>query len=84
MVVAVVGYFLFFETLSVNIVQKCQICVENEKPDWKQTNEMCSQKRHATLLIFHVGWWRIMMALVNQTKAYKFIVSSSFLMRRQM
>ena len=23
--------FLFFETLGVNIVQKCQICVENEK-----------------------------------------------------
>ena len=25
--------FLFFKTLGVNIVQKCQICVENEKPD---------------------------------------------------
>ena len=25
--------FLFFKTLSVNIVQKCQNCVENEKPD---------------------------------------------------
>ena len=25
---------LFFKTLGVNIVQKCQICVENEKPEW--------------------------------------------------
>ena len=24
---------LFFKTLGVNTVQKCQICVENEKPD---------------------------------------------------
>ena len=24
---------LFFKTLDVNIVQKCQICVENKKPE---------------------------------------------------
>ena len=27
----------FFKTLDVNFVQKCQICVENEKPDWDVT-----------------------------------------------
>ena len=29
------GHFIFlvFKTFSVNIVQKCQICVENEKPE---------------------------------------------------
>ena len=26
------GFFLLFKTLDVNFVQKCQICVENEKP----------------------------------------------------
>ena len=25
--------FLLFKTLDVNFVQKCPICVENEKPD---------------------------------------------------
>ena len=25
-------FFLLFKTLDVNFVQKCQICVENEKP----------------------------------------------------
>ena len=27
-------FLLFFKTLDVNFVQKCQICVENEKPDF--------------------------------------------------
>ena len=27
------NFFLLFKTLTVNFVQKCQICVENEKPD---------------------------------------------------
>ena len=26
-------FFLLFKTIDVNFVQKCQICVENEKPD---------------------------------------------------
>ena len=29
-------FFLLFKTFDVNFVQKCQICVENEKPEWKQ------------------------------------------------
>ena len=28
------AFFLLFKTLDVNFVQKCQICVEKEKPDW--------------------------------------------------
>ena len=32
-------FFLLFKTLNVNFVQKCQICVENEKPDcWTQND----------------------------------------------
>ena len=27
------SFFLLFKTLDVNFVQKCQICVENEKPE---------------------------------------------------
>ena len=36
--------FWFFKTLGVNIVQKCQICVENEKPEyptWKKVSIHC-------------------------------------------
>ena len=33
--------FLFLKTPSANIVQKCQIDVENEKPEW--ATEMYSQ-----------------------------------------
>ena len=28
------GILFLFKTLDVTFVQKCQICVENEKPDW--------------------------------------------------
>ena len=27
------AFFLLFKTVDVNFVQKCQICVENEKPE---------------------------------------------------
>ena len=50
--------FLFFKTISVNIVQKCQSCVENEKPVWehllvfKRKKMLPSQMNHTQVLVF--------------------------------
>ena len=55
---------LFFKTLDVNIVQKCQICVENEKPEWKH-DPLCGIRRAA-------GSDKPWMTHNNRTKTYQF------------
>ena len=38
------AFFVLFKTLDVNFVRKCQICVENEKPDSVDSIEFNSEK----------------------------------------
>ena len=43
------NFFLLFKTFDVNFVQKCQICVENEKPDYINAYEYSIEIPRATL-----------------------------------
>ena len=57
------NFFLFFGTLDVNFVQKCQICVENEKPEWFEIHfdwiiiYLCHEnKTHVVFETFILYW----------------------------